>query len=560
MEPLSVFISYSHADDELRQALERSLASLKLERLIRPWDDRQIVSGTDWEQQLDSRLETADIVLLLVSNDFLSSPYCIGREATRAVERHLQGTTRVVPILLRPSDWRRAPIGSGTTQKPLGLFQALPRDSRFVTSETWKDRDAAFLQIAEGVREVVLDIVSRREVASTPPALAAPDERASGPDQISIGRLLNLFASENITFFVGGGLTVDACTGPARACDIALHLLEKLQLVQPGWDKLLPPVDTVATYFAVKEGALTLENRVLEFISSKDVVASDIHAVIAGLVAAAGNMTARAITQLRPQFRQQQLIVTTNVDLMMERALLRQGLSFTRIVQHHGIAPRIDVTRYPAVSATASHVEVQWPAQTSGAPPSVLRIAIDDVKALDAFISGEPSVIFKHDASVAAAAAGPIGSQNVLESLPVRTWTAPILYKLRGSLDVARSCALSTDQYIDFCTRRAGAFVPVQIKEIVSQTPGVFVGYGFLEPDFRLLYHTFEAGLVDRDVTSLPLYALQLPPHRESRDNYRLMEVDLWEALKETGPRRARIVTIEQEARTYLQDLLKRVG
>lgn len=78
--------------------------------LITTWHDRRIAPGEDLHGQIDDHLNTADIVLLLVT-DFLASDYCYDVEMNRAMERHERGEARVIPVILRPCDWHGAPFG-----------------------------------------------------------------------------------------------------------------------------------------------------------------------------------------------------------------------------------------------------------------------------------------------------------------------------------------------------------------------------------------------------------------------------------------------------------------
>lgn len=112
---------------------------------------RDIGAGTEWANQIDNHLDTAHIILLLISPDFMASEYCYSIEMKRALERHEIGEARVIPILLRPVDWRDAPFS---------MLQALPRDARPVT--TWKNRDSAFEEIAIQIRKVVDELRKRR--------------------------------------------------------------------------------------------------------------------------------------------------------------------------------------------------------------------------------------------------------------------------------------------------------------------------------------------------------------------------------------------------------------
>src|SRR3954471_1709733 len=107
--PISLFYSYSHKDEALRDELETHLSLLKRQGVIAGWHDRRIEAGTEWAGAIDKNLEEAGIILLLVSADFLASPYCWDVEVRRAMERHEAGTARVIPVILRPVDWHSAP-------------------------------------------------------------------------------------------------------------------------------------------------------------------------------------------------------------------------------------------------------------------------------------------------------------------------------------------------------------------------------------------------------------------------------------------------------------------
>ncbi len=141
---VEVFISYAHEDERLRDELVKQLNPLQRQGLITCWYDRQITPGTYREREIDARLEAAQVVLLLISADFMASTYCYGMEMRRALERQEAGKTRVIPIILRPVDWHSTPFGA---------LQALPCNGKPVT--TWEHWDEAFLDIVNGVREVV---------------------------------------------------------------------------------------------------------------------------------------------------------------------------------------------------------------------------------------------------------------------------------------------------------------------------------------------------------------------------------------------------------------------
>lgn len=137
----SVFFSYSHVDEGLRDQLEKQLALLKRQGVIDVWHDRRVGAGQEFATAIDQHVETDDIILLLVSSDFLASDYCYEKEMLRAMERHEAGEAIVIPVILRACDWQSAPFGK---------LNAIPRDRKPITQ--YADRDEAMLEVARAVR------------------------------------------------------------------------------------------------------------------------------------------------------------------------------------------------------------------------------------------------------------------------------------------------------------------------------------------------------------------------------------------------------------------------
>ena len=103
--PVRLFYSYSHRDEPHREALGKHLAMLERAGIIAEWHDRCIVPGDEWADEIDGHLDRADVILLLVSADFLASDYCFDIELRRAMERHEAGEARVVPIIVPVVRW-----------------------------------------------------------------------------------------------------------------------------------------------------------------------------------------------------------------------------------------------------------------------------------------------------------------------------------------------------------------------------------------------------------------------------------------------------------------------
>lgn len=147
LETVEVFYSYAHGDEAMRDKLTKHLSLLQRQGFIKGWHDREITAGTEWKGEIDEHLNSARVVLLLVSADFLASDYCWDVEMKRAMERHELKEARVIPVILRDVDWHASPFGK---------LQALPRNGKPVTS--WPNEDEAFADIARGIRRALEEL------------------------------------------------------------------------------------------------------------------------------------------------------------------------------------------------------------------------------------------------------------------------------------------------------------------------------------------------------------------------------------------------------------------
>jgi hypothetical protein len=156
MQPLEIFYCYAREDHALRNELDQHLTTLIRTGPVKAWYDGEIVPGVSWEEEIETHLNTADIILLLISQAFIKSDYCYSKEMEHALKRYHAGEARVVPILLRPVDWENTPFSK---------LQMLPSDAHPVT--LWADRDEAFEDVAKGIRKVVCEVLSQRQQADT---------------------------------------------------------------------------------------------------------------------------------------------------------------------------------------------------------------------------------------------------------------------------------------------------------------------------------------------------------------------------------------------------------
>jgi tetratricopeptide (TPR) repeat protein len=178
--PLKVFISYAHADEAHRETLANHLSALEDEGLITIWHDRKITGGRKWAGAIDDALHSADIVLLLISADFLASDYCNDVELTEAIRRHDAAQACVVPVILRSCDWEHSRFAR---------FNALPPDGLPVVEAEHPDQ--RFVAVARGLRAIVAELTSPDSVTTrqnptrsdtSPPTSPTPGVEALSAD------------------------------------------------------------------------------------------------------------------------------------------------------------------------------------------------------------------------------------------------------------------------------------------------------------------------------------------------------------------------------------------
>ena len=223
--PLKVFISYSHRDDNYRDALVRHLAPLEDDGLISVWHDRKIAGGENWIQVIDRHLAEAEIVLLLISSDFMASDYCRGIEVLQALAMHEAGTARVIPVVLRSCRWRRPPIGN---------LQPLPKDGVAITESAHPDK--LYSETAAAIEEIAESLRNPSKVD------------AKGKWQFPRQRQLRLFLHQRLfAWLTGGGLMLAVAAG-WTAEGIKASVRDNLRIDRPDQAEAL--LDSVPKFLA----------------------------------------------------------------------------------------------------------------------------------------------------------------------------------------------------------------------------------------------------------------------------------------------------------------------
>jgi formylglycine-generating enzyme required for sulfatase activity len=156
---VKVFISYSHDDKEYFDQIKKSLAQLEqCGKSIDVWADHEIKAGEEWDESIEEKLRQADIILFLVSINFIASSYIKDKELAVGFERREGGSAEVIPVLLSASMWE---------QTGLARFQALPidpSDKRSKPIEDWNNKSQAYNSIAREIDDRASDILKNRQV------------------------------------------------------------------------------------------------------------------------------------------------------------------------------------------------------------------------------------------------------------------------------------------------------------------------------------------------------------------------------------------------------------
>lgn len=137
--PVKAFVSYSHKDLEHLKELRSALAPLVRLQKLQLWDDRDIDAGDEWEKVIFQQLEEADIVICLVSADFVASDFCYKKEFSAALDAHQKGEKTIVPVMLRKTNWQDLPIAK---------IQGAPGE--WITSAT--NKDEAWTKVSESLQ------------------------------------------------------------------------------------------------------------------------------------------------------------------------------------------------------------------------------------------------------------------------------------------------------------------------------------------------------------------------------------------------------------------------
>lgn len=144
---IKIFISYAHEDEKYKDELAKHMSALVRQGVLEEWNDRKIKSGEEWDQAIKTKLDQANIILFLVSKNFIASEYIFDVEIKNALSRHEKGAVRIIPILINYCFFE----GSAISQFPIFPSKARP-------IESYKNPDEAWLKVIHGILNNIAEI------------------------------------------------------------------------------------------------------------------------------------------------------------------------------------------------------------------------------------------------------------------------------------------------------------------------------------------------------------------------------------------------------------------
>jgi TIR domain. len=519
VKQLLVFLSHNSQDKPIVREIAEGLQKRNINVWYDEWDLRP---GVPYQEELEEALEKTEATVVFIG------PNGLGKwekpEMRIALEEQVYNGTPVIPVIL--------------PQAPDDISSRLPR---FLRRNTWVDfrrgtnDEQAWKRLLFGITGIHPDRENPSNQMVTEPPRPAPQNQIAN----AVSNLAQFLGSGNVTFFLGSGASNLDPDSPLRAHNIARLLLIELNLIKGNYDELLPPVDVAGMYYGIRSGDPILERKLVGLIRERSTVTPPIYAHLAELLRALAKPAKRKLLSKR-----QQLIVTTSPDIFMERALLKAGVSFTRIVQHKS-ANQIQINEYKNVQLVGGRGDIIQ--MSSGGNLQVCNL--NNTEEVDDLIATNDARTIAMRTEKSDSVRG-----DLLHALPLEEFGDPILYKFLGSQDVPNSCTFSTIQHFEFAQRALQSnCIPAQISQIIANTHLLFLGHAFLDPDFRLTSHILVEKPLGNDIMR---FALQLPPSSYPKDIYCKIESGLWEELKIRMLKEHGIVTVEERGEVFLQNLL----
>ncbi|MGB0840443.1 MAG: toll/interleukin-1 receptor domain-containing protein, partial [Chitinophagales bacterium] len=144
--PCSIFVCYHSEDEVYKEALNKHLTPLVRLQKVTLWDKSYINAGEQYEDKIFQELEKANLVLCLISSDFIADDFCYSSQLKRILTAHKKGVQKIIPIKIRNARWQKL---------PLAQLKAFP-DKKWVGTNP--KNDDAWVEVVEGVERLIEEV------------------------------------------------------------------------------------------------------------------------------------------------------------------------------------------------------------------------------------------------------------------------------------------------------------------------------------------------------------------------------------------------------------------
>lgn len=507
--PYDIFISYR----SLNHAMARRIRDGLVARGKRVYLDDEMLVGVKIVPALGQLIHDSKSVLLLIGPEDMGNYQEM--ELDTAVNLAITQNKRILPVLLPdaeiPARW-----------------SVLRGYSSFYVRSGLDDAELDQL-----FRAIYGKMPAAPASAPVPPAPAP--EQAGSPQEQAFLEEVSAFAAHvqagPVTFYLGERALHEATRVRPNSYELSHRLFQAVELIDKEYVDFLPTYDVAGLFYANTPDGAHLPNAVIEVLMEEAGEIPRTHLLLARLLG--------AMRRPRPRVRNPGgaclLVVTTNLDLWMERALLAGRVPFTRIVQMPGTGD----LQWQVIKYTADFLDGIPDSAVAGAP---------DVDQLDRMLEAPDPEWF-------GIAADRPQERRSEHGFQLYAYPQPILYKFHGSQDLPASCTISTDQFIDSARR---SYVPEDISNVIGNTPALFLGYRLLDPPFRHLHRTL-LSTAFQGTLQAHRKAMVSPTPAAKAGAYGRMEVKNWHITRSAAVD-AGIRTVEAWPADFLEALLQRVG
>ncbi|MBN8442882.1 MAG: TIR domain-containing protein [Thauera sp.] len=516
-----VFISYNSRNAEI---VRRIAEHLRDTEKLRVWlDDWCLDPGLPWMDGLYKGLRASASVAVFVGPDGLGDWQA--PELQVALNNQVKSGKRVIPVLLP---------GAPAPEKLPDFLTLL----KAVVFRDGPDDASARGRLVWGITGI--NPLARVTQGDNRAPMVEVAGRVEDPLDAAEGALADALENGSVTFLVGRFAGSAEAQSPPSPRSLSEAMLRDLKLLPDNYDGMVPGVEAAAALLATERSDPGMERRVIDLLASFNVAQpAGVHGALADLMRVLQHKPPPRANRRVPR-----LILTTSFDLCLERALLRAGLSFSRLV-HHRAGGRIDVNVFQDVKRIdAAHVLI------NGQLVDVADVALLDKQIYDC----DQRSVRLQDSGM-----DPGRPDNPLASLLVRDLPDPILYKFQGSRDIDNSSAISADQCFDFLWRLLRQrCIPSQIAEIIASSTLLVIGSNLLDYDFRLTYHTLLREQLE--INPNPHYAVVCRGELDRRDYGHKLTETAWGKVKQVAMSKYRMELLDVATAPLLARVAARLG